>query len=426
MMGISTIGPDPRIKVFVFAQGNSLQEIQDFISRSIPYEVIIYTPEDELNELSTLVKTRCVQAIIVADYPLMNEVKMGLIHPALEETRFLVIIKGYEEQGLAKEIATKYANKTLYTKKMFLVDYDKDFQRIFSWLNLDRRNIFGYKVGYTEYSYCVKMAAVLSFVLFFFGAASITSRIVEASLRSVQEGVIEAITQSVFLFIFTQIVFITCSSMLAMPLGLHYSKADITAVSLLGPFKSGSTVRLAFTALGATLGSVNSMRKGKIAIKIGRATVILILFGIAYLGIGLFIRSYAPWRSYIVYYRNTPIIRVWDIGEFLWRLFSQMGGFLGKPYSPSTPWMFSRGIAMHYIGLISIPILTKLKPDVRSVVLLVSILLFSWGFTRVTNMVVEQTVYSTLVGIVSSFFFIYVFLLIDRIVFFLSNKVSRR
>ncbi len=150
-------------------------------------------------------------------------------------------------------------------------------------LSLNQRtNILGISLSNGEFKVLLAVEAVLSMVLVLLGWAYLGSLTSESRTTTDLSHLVMLIGAGVFVFFFSETIYVVTSSILAVPLSLHAVNSDahdITAIGLLG-FGGGSTPRLAAGFLGVLMGAVGAegglqVKKADFALIAGVALILL-------------------------------------------------------------------------------------------------------------------------------------------------------
>mgnify|MGYP007084773463 CR=1 FL=1 len=96
------VGINPHLRVFIFASPDTCNNIINTLHKASP-EIETLTPEEELNELSTLTRLGCITTIIVADYPSPAQTD-GSVLEGLTNAIHIIVIEEYETTGLASVV----------------------------------------------------------------------------------------------------------------------------------------------------------------------------------------------------------------------------------------------------------------------------------------------------------------------------------
>ena len=124
----------------------------------------------------------------------------------------------------------------------------------------ERTNILGFSLSNGEFKVLLEIEAVLSMVLVLLGWAYLGSLTSESRTTTDLYNLVMLVGAGVFVFFFSETIYVATSSILAVPLSLHAVNSDahdVTAIGLLG-FGGGSTPRLAAGFLGVLIGAVGA------------------------------------------------------------------------------------------------------------------------------------------------------------------------
>jgi hypothetical protein len=216
-------------------------------------------------------------------------------------------------------------------------------------------------------------------------------------------NLVVVIGAGIFVFVFSEAVYIATSSLLAVPLSLHAVTSDahdVTAIGLLG-FGGGSTPRLAAGFLGVLVGAVGAggglrVRKSDFAL-IGGVSLVLLANPLA-IGQYIFqgILLFFPVGNYAfgLAYASSLSVKGFIYG---------IGAFVGGGVTPT--YLLSAGKILFFAGLVPLAFLKKMGRTTTVIALLMVALLIGDGGVRVGEMTPEKTVAAVLPGLVAGFAF---------------------
>ncbi|MDA4123739.1 MAG: hypothetical protein OK456_11220, partial [Thaumarchaeota archaeon] len=262
-----------------------------------------------------------------------------------------------------------------------------------------RTNSFGVHLSTTGFKEILVIEGVLSFLLIFLGWTFLGSLASEAIKETELSHLAMVIGSGVFVFVFSEVVYVTTSTMLAVPLSLHAvitGAHDITAVGLLG-FGGGSTPRLAAGFLGIVLGVVGAEGSPKVNTRDFAliSAIILVLLAdpfsigqFAYQGLLLFVGNY----NFGGAYASSQAFK-----GFIYGVGTVFGGSVTPTY------LMSAGKMLYFSGLVPFAYLKRMGRTTRVIALLFAAILLGDGGVRVGEMTPDKTVIAILPGIFVGF-----------------------
>ena len=391
MISISfLIRGDPRVKVFVIGTEQIVRDLTLTIEKvhtiySLNGRILVYTLEDELNELPVLAQTKFISAFIIADLPYSRESNSHFIVKAAFNVPRIIILREYlKPKSLAQVLYHAFPEKAI------IVSSREELATTLQHLTLHR---VGTPLPFDLFRSLVIVVGVLSLLVVLSGVALTTSAALELGEENGTSAVTDFLPIPFFVFVITQFVYITVSAILGIPVGLHYTRSSITVLSFLGPFGGGNTLRSIVSFFGFSLGIYTKHESLNIRDRTALYaffTVLLIVF----------------WR-----------IKANPIGTFL---FIALQGLNAEVYWQS----FSRGISLFFMGSISLVTVYQLRKHTQAFLISCSMLLICWGISRVGNMRLYQTLDSTIAGLFLSFSLIFAARLLSYIESFVSLRFN--
>jgi len=405
-------GPDPRTKVYVFAsQEETANEIKDFIAARGGVTV---SSLEEIGDLEALANLGIFSAAIVGDfYSPSRSLAEGKIYPSLnnivnDERQYSIILlkientTWYAPDEFSSEIERRYPDKTTIVAD--LNSFDAALRQI-----KGRENALGLDISPATYLGVCAFVGLFSFILVFFGLAFLACKLTEAGKKLGVRGFPEAIAYTVFYFFFTQIIYIACSVLLTMPLGLHTTRleAKVTAVSLLG-FGGGSNPRMFAGIAGFLFGAFVSLKEGVKLDKVGFSSLLVMAFFVIVdpLTSGLFFHELVLLNTVGPSF-GTAVQTESYIRDFLAYIGVALGGWASPTYGIST------GIILYFAGAIPFCLFPKLQRSTATVFLFISAACIGTGGIRVADMNPWKTVASVFPGVAAGFVIAVVFSLIS-------------
>lgn len=395
-------GPDPRLKVYVLSSTSAnANAISDFVAKQV--EGVSITVFDEMSEFDTLSNLGVFEAVVVGDFsPPTRQTVDAYIFPGLDSVNRIIVVKEYAPSGFLSELQTRYVEKTTIVNDLpslepALLDVHM------------RANALGLPVNISLYESVSAFVGLSSLFLVFFGLAFLSAKLIEAGTKPLISGFVEAILFSVFVFFFNETIYIACSVLLAMPVGLHTGSPKVTALGFIG-FGGGTQPRLIAGLAGFLFGTLVSLKHGLKLDKIGF---------MSFLWIVIFVMV-DPLTSGIIFYEIVLLLTVGpDFGtasttlsyvkEFLSSGGLALGGWVSPTYALST------GIILYFAGAIPFCLFPKLRKSTATFLLLLSSFAAADGGVRIANMRPWMTVACILPGIAIGLFFCVLFYAINTL-----------
>ena len=404
-------GPDPRLKAYVVAQPSSatdnVADIQESLQKVAPNTLVI-TPAQDYTDFAVMSSVGQFELAVFSSYPSagIGEIQ-GYILPSLTNVP-VIMVDNSADKTLAGLIETTYSGKVLQVQDAGNLTLGEQRELASLLAASSRTNLFGLNLSVYDFNALMAFEAVLSILLVFIGFCYLGSLASESSSLTDLTHLVSVLGAGIFVFVFSEALYVTVSSMLAFPLSLHavISGAHyLTAVSLLG-FGGGSTPRLAAGFLGVLVGVVGT--RGSPPIE--KSDLVLVL------GIGLFL-----------------LANPFSIGQFVFQgllLFLPLGNLaFGAAYASSlslkgfiygvgsalgagvTPtYLMSAGKMLFFAGLVPLAYLRKMGRTTMIIALLLVALFVGDGGVRIGEMTPDKTVIAILPGLVIGFAFAFLIL----------------
>jgi hypothetical protein len=403
MVALAAVGgPDPRLKAYVMADQSATAAITTELHQ-YSANVLVLTPSQDFSDFNVMSSVGQFNIVVISnDPPAQLGEQIGFVLPYLGNVP-VIVVDNSVSQSLNETINTLYPNQVLNVQNASnLQGADPSHLQLLLALNA-RTNILGLSIGTGEFQLLLGTEAVLSMVLIFIGWAYIGSLASESRSMSDLFNLVLLFGGGVFIFFFSETLYIATSSLLAVPLSLHAVNSDahdLTAIGLLG-FGGGSTPRLAAGFLGILVGAVGAggglrVRKSDFALIVGVALVLLA----NPLSIGQYV-----YQGILLLY---PIGSLAFGGAFATSLSIKgflygFGTALGGSVTPT--YLLSAGKMIFFAGLAPLAYLKKMGRTTTVIALLVAALMIGDGGVRVGEMTPDKTVAAVLPGLVAGFAF---------------------
>lgn len=414
-------GPDPRLKVYVFGDPAKTTWRVEWAAKEIsPYQgymdIAIYTESDALDRLRDFTTHGAIDVVVVGDTRYLDEEFGDIVYPALDYVPRILVLGEYKEEGLATRVLQRYLSRAR------VVESDQDLRGalydacVIKHGVLKSRPIY-WGFNFDQFSVLAATVALASEVLILLGTAFACTAILDAGNRGGVESFAEALIAAFFVFVFTQTILTTGSSMLQMPIMMHagFSPAKkMTAVSLLGYFSGGSYLRFGGAILGYILAVAVSIKRHSIKLSLKEFIITGAILAFVYVitsriyvegypqfsGLTLRPTSYTPTslQEYILSPAGlTAEIVHWvgsDIGAEV------LGAYYGN-----------RSTYLYFAGSMTLVLFPKAQGFTKSVTLIGCSLLISRGMVGLGNIMPMMTYASVVPGILFGFSFIFILML---------------
>lgn len=397
-MGLAA-GLNPNFRVYVFASPKTCDEIKTMIQES-SLNVEVVTAQEEFNELPTLARIRCINTVIVGDDAQVSLPPIPTLFEALWHVPNIGILKEFEGEGVAQNVKNTFSERVEIISMENLPDY---LQAKLLWYKslVLRQSLLPWALPYSTYSLIVKGVAALSLLLILL-QASLCSHL--AAISTKVEDLYNIILISVAAFIFSQIIYMTCSSIIGLPLGLHTTGAGVAAISLIGPFGGGTYPRVAFGVLGVIIGVGSAAAVAKM--KFSKWDFIAILP----VGVIISIMFFYFGRSLLIMPR---ILGLHFHSEFL-------------GIGTITAFYVSRSIITFFGGIIAMYGILQMQRYLRAFSFLLCVVLVGYGGSAVGDMLPYHTYISTVPGILLGLGLIALFAVLNIVERYVKGLVSAR
>jgi len=406
--GAAMGGPAPRDTAYVMAAPASVSLIQQSLQRVAP-GIQIVTPSQDFTDFAVMSSVGQFNIVVISNLPTPDVAEDGpFILTGLSNVP-VIILDSQAVPSFANQVTSLY-NDTgslviVHNASNLTVSETREISFLLS--QSQRSNILGLSISPGEFKYLSAGEAVLSMLLVFVGWTYLGSLAAKPESWRDFEHIVTVIGAGVFVFVYSEVVYVATSSLLAFPVSLHAvnSGAQITAISLLG-FGGGSTPRLAVGFLGVIVGLVGteggvSIRKTEFALV---AAVALILVASPF-SIGQFVFQalllFFPLSNVGPYTNQLGAAYASSISlkGFIYGVGSALGGGVTPQY------LLSAGKVLFFGGLVPLAYLKKLGRFTTVIGVLAVALLVGDGGVRVGEMTPDKTFAAILPGLILGFAF---------------------
>ena len=428
MVSLATMtGPDPNLQAYVIASPTQTHQIHQQLIQAFQ-NVQVTTPSQDYTDFGVMSSVGMFKVVVISDYPstALPTVE-NFVLGSLGNVPIIVLDKG-ADPSFASAVKALYPNSVLEVNNAGSMSPNESQALVSLVSQASAHNTLGLSISGSHFEYVLVIEGALSFLLIFLGWSFLGARVVENRAELTLSRIGFLIMAGVFVFYFSEVVYVVTSSLLALPLSLHavISGADtITAVGVLGhalhlPFGGGSTPRLLSGVVGVLFGSlivpkdhVLFSRKGMVIIG---AVVVLLLANPFALG------SFA-FQGLLLFVGNIPLGMGYASALTFKGFLYGIGAGLGGDASPV--YLMSAGKIAYFAGLAPLAFIKKMGKTTASLTLLVSAVLLGDGGVRVGEMTPDKTVIGVLPGIIAGFVIAFVLLLIGALEKYIASNYSR-
>jgi hypothetical protein len=402
-------GPFPNEKAYVVAAPSSVGPIHRSLL-SFEGSVTIVTPSQDYSDFEVMSSIADFNLAVISDYSTLGLPTIsGFIIRGLANVP-VIVMDNRTDHTFATEINALYGDKVIKVADARNLT-PSETQRIAEDLTANSRlRVLGLTLSADGFKYLLAAEGVLSFVLIFLGWAFLGSLASESKLRSDFAQLGTVVSAGVFVFVFSEVIYVTTSLLMAFPISLHAvisGAKDITAVGYLG-FGGGSTPRLAAGFLGVILGI--ALTKGSPRIE---KTDLAIISGIVLfiLADPLFLGQFA-FQALLLFFGNFAFGSAFTSSLSLKGFIYGVGSVFGGSVTPT--YLMSAGKMLYFSGLVPFAYLGRMGRTTTTLVALLAALLIGDGGVRVGEMTPTKTVIAIVPGLIVGFAFLVVFLALTK------------
>jgi hypothetical protein len=375
------LGPNPVPRAYLASSPTTTPAIAPYIQEAnytylTPLQV---TGIDKFDTMSTLASF---EVVILADYP------PPLDTEGLTSANHIVVLSQYFPASDLPVVQSLYPDYELS-----VVDNVSNLPSVLASIG-PRPNPLGLHVSQGLWYGAALFEGVMSFVIVFFALGFFSSAVAESGWKGMA-GIAESIGFSVFIFLFSQMVYIISSVFLGLPVGLHASTShDTTAVGLLG-FGGGTRPRMLSAAFGFIAGILTT-REARIKLDFV-GFFVFVFAGIFVLIDPLNVGDLFS-QVVLINFSGVPSAgtgqQIYEgtrqiIGQFM----SLFGDFASKGY-------FSQhGAAFFYVGAVPFALFSRLPKSVATLLALTSAYICGTGFVRISDMIPLKAIASVPPGL---------------------------
>ena len=391
-------GPDPHVKAYVISSPASVGPIKSQLSGALG-SVATVTPSQDYSDFGTMSSVGMFNLVVVSDYPTLAIPSVRqFVLPSLGNVP-LIVVDSKADGNFSAQINVLYGDRVIQVHDASALS-SSESQAIASRVASEARtNALGLVLGSSSFKLALVAEAALSFLLIFVGWAYIGSLVSDSGFESGLSHLVSVVAAGVFVFVFSELIYVEVSSLLAFPLSLHAvlsGAKDVTAVGLLG-FGGGSTPRLAAGFAGVLVGAVASehrpsFHKRDFVLIAGVPLILLAnpfsLGSFAYETVLLFVGNYSIGSAY-----SASL----SFKGFIYGVGAALGGGVSPTY------LMSAGKMLFFAGLVPLAYLKRMGRTTRVLAILVCAFLVGDGGVRVGEMTPAKTFAAVVPGLVVGF-----------------------
>jgi hypothetical protein len=399
-------GPDPRLKAYVIANPSNVGGISLSLS-SVSGNVVVITPAEDYSDFGVMSSVGEINVIVVSNYQstLLPEIE-GFVVPNLGNVP-VVVYDNSANVSFVSQIKDLHASGSiLHVQNAANLNGTEreELTILLSSYGALRHNSLGLSVSVDGFDTLLAVEGALSFVLVFIGFAYLGSLTSESGSRSELSNLVAVLASGIFVFVFSEVIYVTTSSLLAFPLSLHAvitGAHGITAVGLLG-FGGGSTPRLAAGVLGVIVGAVAvegglKVRGPDAALVCGAVLVLLA----NPLSIGQYVfqalMAFIGPTTGARYSFGIASANILTLKGFLYGI----GTFFAGSVTPQ--YLMSAGKILFFAGLVPLAYLKKMGRTTTVLALIVVAIIMGQGGIRIGEMTPDKTFIAIVPGVVAGF-----------------------
>ncbi|MDA4136367.1 MAG: hypothetical protein OK449_05125 [Thaumarchaeota archaeon] len=397
-------GPDPQVKAYVISGNQHNVPLIQTQLQKVAGNVQVITPSDDYSDFAVMSSVGDFNLVVFSSNAAaqLNDVNPYVL-PNLANVPVILIGNTTTTPEYRTQIAdVDPSGEIVYVGDVTNMNATEQSALATALSANARTNILGLSVSATDFKLILGFEAILSMALIFLGWAYLGSLTSESRTVSDLSHLVVVVAAGIFVFFFSESLYVVTSSLLAFPLSLHAvnSGAHITAISLLG-FGGGSTPRLAAGFIGVLVGAVGAetgptFKKTDFALVGGIALILLAnplyLGTLVYQGILLFypIGSLAFGDAF-----SSSL----TVKGFIYGIGSALGGGLNSTF------VLSAGKILYFAGLVPLAYLKKMGRTTSVIALLFAALIIGDGGVRVGEMTPDKSEIAVLPGLVVGFAF---------------------
>lgn len=419
-------GPDPTFKAYVMAAPTEQPQIQSVLQSIVGAPVQIITPSQDYDDFQVMSNVGTFNMVIVSQYSSLQLQDVGgSVLPYFGNVP-VIVVDNSSDPTFAAQINALYP-ETINVGSITNLN-STELSTITSAIAANQRhNILGLVVSNEGFNDILVIEGGLSFLLFFLGALFLGAKIAEPNDDKTLYRIAMIAMYGIFVFYFTEVVYVVTSATLAFPLSLHAvisGATSLTAVGLFGqvvhlPLGGGTTPRLVSGALGFFIGAY-AMGSNRLFNKYSLALIVSILL----------ILLLNPLYLGIIFYQVILLF----IGSISSGLVASSAltfkGFLygfgfGLGGDVSSTLLLSAGKILYFSALVPLAFIKKMGRTTATITLLLASVLIGDGGVRTGEMTPDKTVVAVFPGIISGVALAAILLLISAFEKYITSNRTR-
>ena len=419
----AVLGPNPSVRAYIVADPTSTHNIHLSLANSLG-NVQTITPSQDYTDFNVMSSVGNFNLIVISNYPSyqLPHVEQFVV-PSLENVPVIVIDKT-ADQNLTAELRALYPEEVVLVTNAGNLNSNES-QEIASLVSQSRvHNALGLTVSSKDFEYVGVIEGGLSFLLIILGWMYFGAKAAEPTSDSTLRRIALVIVSGVFVFYFSEVVYVATSATLQFPLSLHavQSGADtITAAGVFGrvahiPLGGGSTPRLLAGLLGVLIGGLWISRGKVFSLRsLGLIVGVLVILLANPFTLGSFV-----FQGLLLFVGNIPLGTAFASALTFKGFLYGIGAAIGGSASPT--YLMSAGKIAFFAGLIPLAFAKKMGKTTATLALLLSAVLVGDGGVRVGEMTPDKTVIGVVPGIIAGLAIAFILLIIAQAEHFISRR----
>ena len=339
----------------------------------------------------------------------------------------IIVVDNLSDPTFAAQINALYPTQTINVGNVTNLNPTEIANIAHAVVQNQRPNILGLVVSSSGFKYVTVLEGGLSFLLFFLGALFLGSRIAEPNDENTLVRIGAVAMCGIFVFYFTEAVYVVTSSTLTFPLSLHAVISGATSITAVGqfgqvvhlPLGGGTTPRLLSGAIGFFIGaygmgSSRLFNKFSLALLVG-VFVILVLNPFS---VGVFF-----YQVILLFVGSISSGAVASSALTFKSFIYGFGAGLGGDASPT--YLLSAGKMLYFAALIPLAFIKKMGKTSASITLLLASLFVGDGGIRTGEMTPDKTVIAVFPGFIAGLVFAAILLLISLVERYITSSDVR-
>jgi hypothetical protein len=393
-------GPSPAVKAYVIASPTQTGLIQSQLQSMFP-NVQVITPAQDYSDFNVMSDVGTFNLIVVSDYPSTAVPEISkFILPSLGNVPVLVVDK-LADPTFAAQLEALGPDQTFVVANAAQLN-ESTTQTLASTVNADRSgNIVGLQISSRGFEEILALEGLLSLILILVGWAYLGSLVSQVITGLTLSRLAAFIASGIFVFYFSEIVYVVTSATLALPVSLHAvisGSSSITATGEMGvifhlPLGGGSTPRLAAGIFGVLFGAISTTES-----KVFNRNSLILISGVALvLLVNPFTFGQYTFEGLLLFLGNITFGTAYAGSLTFKGILYGFGSALGGDASPV--YVLSAGKILYFAGIVPLALVGRMGRITASVTLLLAALFLGDGGVRVGEMTPDKTVIAVMPGL---------------------------